>query len=85
MVRIDVRKVVKRMYIALTDIVHFFTGFIMSFNPLLALSVTILYVTFQLLEYSTGLELRRETIGDLKEYTAGLVIGFIVHRFIGVI
>jgi hypothetical protein len=73
--RTSIRKVI-------TDIVHFFAGFIVSLNLPLALSVTILYVTFQLLEYSTGLELRRETIGDLKEYTAGLVIGFIVQYMI---
>jgi hypothetical protein len=73
--RTSIRKVI-------TDMIHFFTGFIVSFNPLLALSVTLLYITYQLLEYATGLETVDELRRDLKEYTAGLVIGFIVQYMI---
>jgi hypothetical protein len=60
----------------LTNIIHFFTGFISSLNPYICLSITLLFMFYQYIDVKYNLEEPRETLHDIIEYTVGLIAGF---------
>jgi len=61
-----------------TDIIHVLYGVITStvsfFNPTLSIFFFTIYITYQYTEYIGDRDLR-SLLGDLVEYTVGLVIG----------
>jgi hypothetical protein len=62
----------------LTNIIHFFTGFISSLNPYICLSITLLFMFYQYIDVKYNLEDPRETLGDIIEYASGLIVGFLI-------
>jgi len=71
-----------KMWTLLTDIIHFFLGFISSLNPYICLSITILFVFYQYIDVRYNLEDPRETLHDIVEYTAGLIVSFLIKLYI---
>lgn len=67
-----------RAWILLTDLIHFFTGFISSLNPYVCISVTLLFMFYQYIDVRYNIEDPRETLHDIVEYTAGLITGFLI-------
>jgi len=66
-----------KAWIYLTNIIHFFTGFISSLNPYICLSITLLFMFYQYIDVKYNLENPRETLHDIVEYVAGLITGFL--------
>jgi hypothetical protein len=72
-----------KTWILLTNIIHFFTGFIASLNPYICLSITLLFMFYQYIDVKYNLEDPRETLHDIIEYVSGLITGFLVSLMLG--
>jgi Na+/glutamate symporter len=72
----------RKLYVFLTDIIHFISGLVFSLEPVLALCVTIMYVFRQVIELRFKYENPDDTLGDLNEFMTGLFFGVILKNIL---